>query len=558
RGILHSQDLRRSRAKVRFGRMSAPETIGHPSHASENPRRSRLLWSHLEKVRSFRMNQIYDGQLADDAANGITVLAASGNQGTKDAGYPAFSPYVVAVGGTTLSVGADGSYQGEIGWGYTDSQGNLHASGGGASQYENRPGYQWGVQWSGARMIPDVSMVADPRTGAAVYDSFNDPGTHPWAKGGGTSLSTPCWAGLIAIADQGRVAEKKTVLNTSLERAQVLDALYSLSPADFHNNLGGYNGTTTDELMNPARYDEITGLGSPLADRVVPDLIAYSPSSSITIKPTSLPPGTVAAQYTQQIQVIGGIAPYGFTVSTGQLPDGLALSPTGVLGGIPTRRGSFNFTIQVTDTYGAAGHQSYTVVIAPGTPTLTVHAGGTYNGKPLPASATATGANGTAVSGTLTFTYSTGSSRPPTNAGTYTVVVSFTSKDANYMNARSGAVTFIISPAIPKVTARDTGGTFNGKPFAATAKAIGVNKGPVKGSFTYTYFSGTSATGSGSQTAPKNVGTYTVVASFTSKNANFANTRSSPVTFTIAPRTRGSHLTRLRLRPRTLIPLGSA
>src|SRR5208337_353442 len=57
RGILHSQDLRRSRAKVRVGGMSAPETIGHPSHASENPRRSRLLWSHLEKVRSFRMNQ---------------------------------------------------------------------------------------------------------------------------------------------------------------------------------------------------------------------------------------------------------------------------------------------------------------------------------------------------------------------------------------------------------------------------------------------------------------------------------------------------------------------
>src|SRR5271157_2577673 len=39
--------------------MSAPETIGHPSHASENPRRSRLLWSHLEKVRSFRMNHYY-------------------------------------------------------------------------------------------------------------------------------------------------------------------------------------------------------------------------------------------------------------------------------------------------------------------------------------------------------------------------------------------------------------------------------------------------------------------------------------------------------------------
>src|SRR5208337_3175051 len=41
--------------------MSAPETIGHPSHASENPRRSRLLWSHLEKVRSFRMNPYSEG-----------------------------------------------------------------------------------------------------------------------------------------------------------------------------------------------------------------------------------------------------------------------------------------------------------------------------------------------------------------------------------------------------------------------------------------------------------------------------------------------------------------
>src|SRR5271157_4603154 len=41
--------------------MSAPETIGYPSHASENPRRSRLLWSHLENVRSFRMNQTQAG-----------------------------------------------------------------------------------------------------------------------------------------------------------------------------------------------------------------------------------------------------------------------------------------------------------------------------------------------------------------------------------------------------------------------------------------------------------------------------------------------------------------
>jgi ligand-binding SRPBCC domain-containing protein len=52
-------DLRRSRAKVRVGRMSAPETIGHLSHASENPRRSRLLQNHLGKVCCFWMDLNY-------------------------------------------------------------------------------------------------------------------------------------------------------------------------------------------------------------------------------------------------------------------------------------------------------------------------------------------------------------------------------------------------------------------------------------------------------------------------------------------------------------------
>ena len=55
-----SQDLRRSRAKVRVGRMSAPETIGHLNHASENPRRNRLLQNHLGKARCFRMNPIIE------------------------------------------------------------------------------------------------------------------------------------------------------------------------------------------------------------------------------------------------------------------------------------------------------------------------------------------------------------------------------------------------------------------------------------------------------------------------------------------------------------------
>src|SRR5208282_4664858 len=57
--------------------MSAPETIGHPSHASENPRRSRLLWSHLGKVRSFRMNLSGSSGGSVQALKKVDMLAQS-------------------------------------------------------------------------------------------------------------------------------------------------------------------------------------------------------------------------------------------------------------------------------------------------------------------------------------------------------------------------------------------------------------------------------------------------------------------------------------------------
>src|SRR6267142_4459968 len=166
--------------------------------------------------------------------------------------------------------------------------------------------------------------------------------------------------------------------------------------------------------------------------------------------------------------------------------------------------------------------------ITPATPTVTASdAGGTYNGNAFPASATATGVGGAAVSGSFAYTYyvgasasGTGSSTAPTNAGTYTVVASFTSSNANYANAQSAAVTFTIAKATPTVTATDAGGTYNGNSFPASATATGVSGAAVSGSFAYTYYVGASDSGTGSSTAPTNAGTYTVVASFTSSNAN--------------------------------------
>ena len=74
-------------------------------------------------------------------------------------------------------------------------------------------------------------MEADPATAVAVYDSYNNGTADPWTGIGGTSLATPMWAGLIAIANQGRVSEGGTTLNSSSDPTQTLSALYSL-PTD--------------------------------------------------------------------------------------------------------------------------------------------------------------------------------------------------------------------------------------------------------------------------------------------------------------------------------------
>jgi subtilase family serine protease len=92
----------------------------------------------------------------------------------------------------------------------------------------------------------------------------------------GTSLSTPCWAGLIAIADQGRVARGSTTLGSVADPAQTLQALYSLPAGDYHDITTGYNGYAAS-----AGYDEVTGLGTPIANRLIPGLVAYrSPTRS--------------------------------------------------------------------------------------------------------------------------------------------------------------------------------------------------------------------------------------------------------------------------------------
>jgi len=187
---------------------------------------------------------------------GITFVGASGDWG-KPGIWPAYSPNVLAVGGTTLHLSTAGNYASEAGW---------NGSGGGTSTYEQKPFYQAGFDSTGFRDIPDVSYDADPASGVAVYDTLNSNG---WLVVGGTSAAAPQWAALVAIANQGRVLAGTSALSGA---QSVID---QLPASDFHDVTTGNNG-----YQATAGYDLVTGRGTPLANAVVRSLVAYTTSGS--------------------------------------------------------------------------------------------------------------------------------------------------------------------------------------------------------------------------------------------------------------------------------------
>jgi hypothetical protein len=196
---------------------------------------------------------------------GITYVAASGDNGAP-ATWPTVAPNVLAVGGTTLQLDSAGNILSEIGWGNGLRSPDLGGSGGGFSLYEPEPAYQQGLGFTsvadtgGTRMNPDVAYVGDPNTGLSVYDS----GGGGWSIVAGTSAGTPQWAALVALADQAGAAA--TPAQAPLGSQQTVAALYQ-AQEDFHDITAGNNGY-------PAApgYDLVTGLGTPMANLLVPAL----------------------------------------------------------------------------------------------------------------------------------------------------------------------------------------------------------------------------------------------------------------------------------------------
>jgi len=120
---------------------------------------------------------------------GVAFTFSAGDSGYGTS-YPAASRFVTSVGGTTLKLGANNTYGSESVW---------KGTGSGCSAYESKPAWQHDTGCP-RRTLNDVSAVADPNTGAAIYDSTPYNGQTGWFRVGGTSLSAPLIAGVYALS----------------------------------------------------------------------------------------------------------------------------------------------------------------------------------------------------------------------------------------------------------------------------------------------------------------------------------------------------------------------
>jgi kumamolisin len=200
------------------------------------------------------------------AAMGVNVFVSSGDAGSNpgsdghtadgatQAEYESSDPCVVGVGGTSLFLDASGAVNREVGWA---------SGGGGVSVYFDRPAWQRanGASPGTKRLVPDVSLVADPNTGALVVLDGKE------VEYGGTSLSAPIWAGFCALINEARAQKGLPALSF------LNPLIYPLggTPA-FRDIIQGSNGAYT---AGPG-HDLVSGLGVPRLGALIEALTAVA------------------------------------------------------------------------------------------------------------------------------------------------------------------------------------------------------------------------------------------------------------------------------------------
>jgi subtilase family serine protease len=214
------------------------------------------------------------------AARGVSFFVSSGDAGAYECqrshaadsnltvSFPADAPYAVAVGGTVLSVGNDGSYQGETAWGDLLSN---EGGGGGVDPYDPQPSWQRGRTVvgvsSGLRQVPDVSAAAG---GGSPWWVFDGAGTKGWDKVWGTSASAPFWAASMLLVQQYMEQHHAGPVCFASPLLYAISSLGWKYPP-FHDVI---SGTNRHYLAGPG-WDLATGLGSPDVYNLATAAVAY-------------------------------------------------------------------------------------------------------------------------------------------------------------------------------------------------------------------------------------------------------------------------------------------
>ncbi|MER8029930.1 putative Ig domain-containing protein [Streptomyces bauhiniae] len=275
---------------------------------------------------------------------GVAITVSSGDS-AYGAEYPATSQYVTAVGGTALATASNIRGWSESVWKTNSTEG----TGSGCSAYDPKPSWQTDTGCA-KRMEADVSAVADPATGVAVYDTYGGSG---WAVYGGTSASAPIVAGVYALAGTPGASD--------------YPAKYPYShTGNLYDVTSGSNGSCSPSYFCTAGtgYDGPTGWGTPNGTTA----FTAGTSGGNTVSVTSPGAQSTATGSSVSLQIHAtDSAGAALTYSAGGLPTGLSInSSTGLISGTASTAGTYQVTVTAKDSTGASGSGSFTWTVGSG------------------------------------------------------------------------------------------------------------------------------------------------------------------------------------------------
>ena len=272
---------------------------------------------------------------------GVAITASTGDSGY-GISYPSSSAYVTAVGGTSLSRSSTTRGWSETAW---------SGAGSGCSSDVAKPSFQSGVTTGCSnRADADVSAVADPNTGLAVYQTYGGSG---WAVYGGTSASSPIIASVYALAGTPGSGDRPA-------------AYPYANPSALYDVTSGSNGSCSPSVQcnSGAGWDGPTGLGTPNGTAAFTAGGTPPPPGSPSVTNPGSQNGVVGTAASLQLSATGGTAPY--TWSASGLPAGLSISSSGLISGTPSTAGSYSVTATVTDAASKTGSATFSWTITTG------------------------------------------------------------------------------------------------------------------------------------------------------------------------------------------------